>query len=164
MDQVAASPTIAIHGSVTVCGGARCTSARCQRVLRAFEVELTRRALGRNVRLSPSPCRGFCTAGPIAIVQPLGVLYCRVQPDDVPEIVEETPGAIAQPETEVQQDLQIAAVSDELEWDDSLDEQITTLAQAAAFAHDDWYAQAGKLNAIGRGLDEIKKDIEDGTL
>ena len=59
-------------------------------MLRAFEVELTRRALGRNVRLSPSPCRGFCTAGPIAVVQPLGVLYCRIQPDDVPEIVEET--------------------------------------------------------------------------
>jgi hypothetical protein len=87
------------------------------------------------------------------------------QDDRVPaEIVEETPEAIAQPETEVQQDLQFADVSDELEWDDSLDEQITTLAQAAAFAHDDWYAQAGKLNAIGRGLDAIKKDIEDGTL
>jgi hypothetical protein len=85
--------------------------------------------------------------------------------DRVPaEIVEQTPGAMAQPETEVQQDLQTADVSDELEWDDSLDEQITTLAQAAAFVHDDWYAQAGKLNAIGRGLDEIKKDIEDGTL
>jgi len=90
MDQVADSPAIALSGSVTVCGGARCTSARCQRVLRAFEVELTRRALGRNVRLSPSPCRGFCTAGPIAIVHPPGVLYCRVQPEDVPEIVDQT--------------------------------------------------------------------------
>ena len=87
------------------------------------------------------------------------------QDDRVPaEIVEETPAVSPQPDIEVRQDLQIAAVPDELEWDDSLDEQITTLAQAAAFAHDDWYAQAGKLNAIGRGLDEIKKDIEDGTL
>jgi hypothetical protein len=38
------------------------------------------------------------------------------------------------------------------------------VAQAAALVHEDWYAQAGTLNAIGRGLDEIKKDIEDGTL
>ena len=90
MEPISTSPSSAISGSVTVCGGARCTSARCQRVLRAFEVELTRRALGRNVRLSPSPCRGFCTAGPIAAVQPPGVLYCRVQPEDVPEIVEQT--------------------------------------------------------------------------
>jgi hypothetical protein len=79
-------------------------------------------------------------------------------------IIEKTPEASPQPEAEVRQNLQIAAVPDELEWDDSLDEQITTLAQAAALVHDDWYAQAGKLNAIGRGLDEIKKDIEDGTL
>jgi hypothetical protein len=87
------------------------------------------------------------------------------QDDRVPaEIVEETPAVSPQPDIEVRQDLQIAAVPDELEWDDSLDEQITTLAQAAALVHDDWYAQAGKLNAIGRGLDEIKKDIEDGTL
>jgi NADH-quinone oxidoreductase subunit F len=90
MDQAAVASVTAISGSVAVCGGARCTSARCQRVLRAFEVELTRRALGRNVRLSPSPCRGFCTAGPIAVLQPLGVLYAHVQPEDVPEIVEET--------------------------------------------------------------------------
>jgi NADH-quinone oxidoreductase subunit F len=90
MEPISTSPSSAISGSVTVCGGARCTSARCQRVLRAFEVELARRQLGRNVRLSPSPCRGFCTAGPIAAVQPAGVLYCRVQPEDVPEIVEQT--------------------------------------------------------------------------
>ncbi len=90
MEPMANTPASAPSGSVTVCGGARCTSARCQRVLRAFEVELARRALGRNVRLSPSPCRGFCTAGPIAVLQPPGVVYCRVQPDDVPEIVEQT--------------------------------------------------------------------------
>lgn len=78
--------------------------------------------------------------------------------------VEEAPAAIPQPEAEVRQDLQIAVVPDELEWDDSLDEQITTVAQAAALAREDWYAQAGTFNVIGRGLDEIRKDIEDGTL
>jgi NADH-quinone oxidoreductase subunit F len=90
MEPIATTPSSALSGSVTVCGGTRCTSARCQRVLRAFEVELNRRALGRNIRLSPSPCRGLCTAGPIVMVQPPGVLYCRVQPEDVPEIVEQT--------------------------------------------------------------------------
>jgi NADH-quinone oxidoreductase subunit F len=90
MDLNSPNPSGAISGSVTVCGGERCSSARCQRVLRAFEVELNRRALGRNVRLAPSPCRGFCSVGPIAILQPAGVLYCRVEPEDVPEIVEQT--------------------------------------------------------------------------
>jgi NADH-quinone oxidoreductase subunit F len=85
-----ADPSVAIGGSVIVCGGERCSSARCQRVLRAFEVELNRRALGRNVQLAPSLCRGFCSVGPIVVIQPAGVLYCRVDAEDVPEIVEQT--------------------------------------------------------------------------
>ena len=87
------------------------------------------------------------------------------QDDRVPAgIVEKTPEAIPQPEAEVRQNLQIAAVPDELKWDDSLDEQITAVAQATALAREGWYAQAGNVSAIERGLDEIKKDIQDGTL
>lgn len=51
-----------------------------------------------------------------------------------------------------------------LAWDDSLDEEIAAVAQAAALVHDDWYAQAGGLSVIERGLDQIKQDIKDGTL
>jgi len=78
--------------------------------------------------------------------------------------VEEVPTASPQPEAEIRQDLQVAAALDELEWDDSLDEQITAVAQATALASVDWYAPTGNLSAIERGLDEIKKDIQDGTL
>jgi len=52
----------------------------------------------------------------------------------------------------------------DLAWDDSLDDEITAAAQAAAWVQQDWYARAGGVSAIERGLDEIKKDIEDGTL
>ena len=52
--------------------------------------------------------------------------------------VEESPAAIPQPDAETRQDLQIAAVPDQLEWDDSLDKQITAVAQAAALAREDW--------------------------
>ena len=79
-----------ITGSIMVCGGNHCTSARCQRLLRAFEVELNRRALSRNIRLGTTPCRGFCHVGPVVILLPLGALYCGVRPEDVPEIVDET--------------------------------------------------------------------------
>lgn len=51
-----------------------------------------------------------------------------------------------------------------LAWDDSLDAEIAAVSQAAALVHDDWYAQAGGLSAIERGLDQIKQDIKDGTL
>lgn len=80
------------------------------------------------------------------------------------ETVAAAPETPAPPKTEVREDRQIAAVPDELKWDDSLDDQITAVAQAAALAGVDWYAQAGNWSAIERGLDEIKKDIQDGTL
>jgi hypothetical protein len=51
-----------------------------------------------------------------------------------------------------------------LAWDDSLDNELTAVAQAAALVREDWYARAGGVSAIERGLDQIKKDIEDGTL
>jgi len=87
------------------------------------------------------------------------------QDDRVPAAsVKEMPGAVAQPAAEARQDLQIVAVPDELKWDDALDEQITAVAQATALAREGWYAQAGNVSAIERGLDEIKKDIQDGTL
>ena len=81
---------------------------------------------------------------------------------DVPEIA--VPGAVRQPEIELGQAPQVAAVPEELKWDNTLDEQLSAVAQAAALMHEDWYAQAGSLSAIQRGLDEIKKDIDDGTL
>lgn len=87
------------------------------------------------------------------------------QDDHAPAaVVEPAPATMVAPAAEVLQDTQLAAVSDGLEWDDTLDAQITTLAQATALVHEDWYAQAGKLNALGQALDEVKKDIEDGTL
>jgi len=52
----------------------------------------------------------------------------------------------------------------DLAWDNSLDEEIETVARAAALARQDWYAGAGNWRSVERGLDEIKKDIEDGTL
>lgn len=54
--------------------------------------------------------------------------------------------------------------TDQLAWNDSLDDELTVVAQAAALARDDWYARAGGVSAVERGLDQIKKDIEDGTL
>lgn len=79
-------------------------------------------------------------------------------------VVEALPATAVAPAAEIRPDTQLAAGSDEFEWDDTLDDQITTLAQATALVHEDWYAQAGKLNALGQALDEVKKDIEDGTL
>lgn len=85
-------------------------------------------------------------------------------PTDVVADAADAPDALARADSEPQRDLLIAAVPDELQWDSALDDQITAVAQATAWVREDWYAQAVSFSAIERGLDEIKKDIEDGTL
>lgn len=73
---------------VSVCGGSDCTGAGSDGVLAAFAAELERRSLSSHVSLVRTGCRGFCSAGPVVTLYPDGILYCRVAPEDVPEIVE----------------------------------------------------------------------------
>ncbi len=40
--------------------------------------------------VSHSGCQGFCQQGPLVTVEPDGLLYCRVRPGDVPEIIATT--------------------------------------------------------------------------
>ena len=43
-----------------------------------------------GVHVSGSGCQGFCQMGPLLTVEPDGILYVGVKPEDVPEIVETT--------------------------------------------------------------------------
>jgi len=43
-----------------------------------------------SAHLSKSGCQGFCQMGPLVTIEPEGILYTRVQPGDVDEIVEAT--------------------------------------------------------------------------
>ena len=79
---------------------------------------------------------------------------------DLPETVAQTPN----PESPSLTPEPRTPNTDQLAWDDSLDDELTVVAQAAALVRDDWYARAGGVSAVERGLDQIKKDIEDGTL
>lgn len=72
--------------------------------------------------------------------------------------------ALAAAAGEAAQHVASDAVADELAWDSSLDDQITAVAQATAWVRNDAYAQAVRFQVIEHGLDEIKRDIEDGTL
>jgi NADH-quinone oxidoreductase subunit F len=45
---------------------------------------------GWDLLVSNSGCQGFCQVGPLLAVEPDGILYVRVKPDDIEEIVTET--------------------------------------------------------------------------
>ena len=57
-------------------------------VREALQQEIERRGAGESVRLQRTGCHGFCEVGPLLVVRPKGVLYVRVAPEDVPEILD----------------------------------------------------------------------------
>ncbi len=85
---------------IIVCAGTGCVAGGSREVLAAFARELTARGVESEtelrfehehsapaVRLSGSGCQGFCQMGPLVRVLPEGIMYIKVKPADVPEIV-----------------------------------------------------------------------------
>ncbi len=75
---------------ITVCGGTGCHGYGCQKVIEAFRQERTKRKLEKTFELRVSGCHGFCERGPLALITPKGIFYQRIDPADVPEIIEKT--------------------------------------------------------------------------
>ena len=57
-------------------------------VLNRLDSEIQARGLGNEVQLTTCGCMGLCDEGPIMVAYPEGAWYRRVQPSDIPEIVD----------------------------------------------------------------------------
>ena len=86
---------------VILCAGTGCMANGAMKVFERFRKEIDRVGLNvvlelrpeagdRDIRLSKSGCQGFCQMGPLVTVVPDGILYTKVRPEDVTEIVEHT--------------------------------------------------------------------------
>ena len=73
--------------TLLVCQGTGCVSAGATRVHREFERQILEHKL-IDVEVKLTGCRGFCQIGPSTIVDPDDILYCKLKPDDVKEIVD----------------------------------------------------------------------------
>ena len=74
---------------ILVCGVAGCASSGSLRVAEEFEKQIKENKLGMDVRIIKVGCFGLCAEGPIILVCPEHVMYTKVTPDDVDEIVRE---------------------------------------------------------------------------
>jgi NADH:ubiquinone oxidoreductase subunit F (NADH-binding)/(2Fe-2S) ferredoxin len=74
---------------VLVCCGTGCTSSQSPRIIENLEKELSAQGLSREIKVVKTGCFGLCAEGPILVVYPEGVMYYRVTPEDVTEIVSE---------------------------------------------------------------------------
>ena len=92
-----------IDRRVIICAGTGCMASGAKKVYDAFvdqiaaagmevvtslEIEGGRHPAGTYV--SKSGCQGFCQMGPLVTIEPDGILYTRVKPADVAEILETT--------------------------------------------------------------------------
>jgi NADH-quinone oxidoreductase subunit F len=68
---------------VLVCRASGCPGSDL--ILRRLEEEIAR--LGLDVKVKSTGCHGFCQVGPTAMVEPEGIFYCHVEPEDAAEIV-----------------------------------------------------------------------------
>jgi len=72
---------------VLVCEGTGCVSSKSPDIRKALEELIREKGLSDRVDVGLTGCHGFCERGPIVIVEPEGIFYCRVKPEDAQDIV-----------------------------------------------------------------------------
>ena len=75
--------------SVMLCGGTGCIAGGSLKLKKALDEEIDRRDLQKEIKVVLTGCNGFCAGGPVMTVYPDDIFYEKVQPADVPVIVEE---------------------------------------------------------------------------
>jgi len=74
--------------TLLVCQGTGCISGGAEQIYSSLEAEMARLNLGEVVWMKPTGCHGFCQRGPLVVIEPEGIFYSKVKPDDIPDIVQ----------------------------------------------------------------------------
>ncbi|HEY5387813.1 MAG TPA: NADH-quinone oxidoreductase subunit NuoF [Thermoleophilia bacterium] len=75
---------------IRICAGTACHASGRLGVREALVEELADRGLTGKIAIVETGCHGFCEQGPILVIQPQGIFYPRVRPQDVAAIVEQS--------------------------------------------------------------------------
>ncbi|MBI9088173.1 MAG: NADH-quinone oxidoreductase subunit NuoF [Desulfobacterium sp.] len=78
-----------IRMQLMLCGGTGCDSTGSERVREALLQEIQKQDLAGEVEIVVTGCNGFCAVGPVMVVQPEGIFYQKIKPEDAAELVEE---------------------------------------------------------------------------
>ncbi len=75
---------------VAICCGTGCRASGALEVVQALEKSMEAHGVNAAVSTKLTGCHGFCEQGPLMVIHPENVLYCKVRPVDAEEIVQET--------------------------------------------------------------------------
>lgn len=73
---------------VLVCGGGGCQSSGCKDIQQKLINNIKAKGLENEIKVVATGCMGPCSLGPMMIIYPEGVLYCKLKPENVDIIVE----------------------------------------------------------------------------
>jgi len=73
---------------ILVCEGTGCVSSKSPEIRQALQKAVDEFGLADRVEVGFTGCHGFCQKGPIVVIEPEGIFYCRVSPKDAREIAE----------------------------------------------------------------------------
>jgi len=73
---------------IFVCNAASCQSSQGLQIKQALDKAIQERDLQEEVCVKGAGCMGLCAEGPLVSIEPDQILYSKVKPEDVPEIVE----------------------------------------------------------------------------
>jgi len=71
-----------------VCTSTGCASAKSFDIKDKLTAEIKARGLEKDFLVVATGCIGFCSVGPVMVVQPQGVFYQKIGPRDVAEIID----------------------------------------------------------------------------
>ena len=73
--------------TITICCGTGCLAYGGAKVAQGFKDEIKARGLENEVEVKTTGCHGFCERGPLVVLRPENILYQRVKPSDIPDVV-----------------------------------------------------------------------------
>ena len=88
--------------SVLICAGTGCIAGGAMKIHDNIKAECEKRKLPvyvglkhdtdeeKSLHVKMSGCHGFCEMGPLVHIEPMGILYIHVKPEDCQEIIEKT--------------------------------------------------------------------------
>ena len=88
--------------SVLICAGTGCIAGGAMKIYENLKAECESRGLPvyiglkhhtdeeKSLHVKMSGCHGFCEMGPLVHIEPLGIMYIHVKPEDCHEILERT--------------------------------------------------------------------------
>ncbi len=77
------------RAQVLVCAGAGCVSSGCRKIRDAIVAGVENHGLKQEVKVIETGCIGSCNLGPLVLINPEGVLYQKLTPEDARDIVAE---------------------------------------------------------------------------